>query len=106
MGPAAAPVPADHPPTWRVEELARRADTSVDTIRFYQKRRLLAPPTRQGRIAWYGPAHLERLLRIRELRAQGLTLALIGRMLDGQLDPTDVPLAAGVAAAGVAAPQG
>ena len=71
---------------WRVEELARRADVSVDTIRFYQKRRLLPPPEREGRVAWYGPEHLDRLARIRELRAQGLTLALIGRMLDGDLD--------------------
>ena len=60
---------------WRVEELARRADVSVDTIRFYQKRRLLPPPAREGRVAWYGPEHLERLARIRELQRQGLTLA-------------------------------
>ena len=55
---------------------------SVDTIRFYQKRRLLAAPAREGRVAWYGPEHLERLARIRELQAQGLTLALIGRVLE------------------------
>ena len=42
--------------TLRVEDLARAADVSVDTIRFYQKRRLLPPPTRRGRIAWYGPS--------------------------------------------------
>lgn len=82
---------------WRVEELARRADVSVDTIRFYQKRRLLPPPARAGRVAWYGPEHLTRLARIRELRADGLTLALIGRLLAGDLDATDVPLAAEVA---------
>jgi DNA-binding transcriptional MerR regulator len=89
----------------RVEDLARRAETSVDTIRFYQKRRLLPPPAREGRIAWYGDAHLDRLQRIRELRGRGLTLALIGRMLDGQLDETDVPLAAAVAAADAAGPE-
>ncbi len=44
--------------TLRVEDLARAADVSVDTIRFYQKRRLLPPPTRRGRIAWYGPQHV------------------------------------------------
>jgi hypothetical protein len=36
----------------RVEEVARRAAVSVDTIRFYQKRGLLPPPRRAGRIAW------------------------------------------------------
>jgi len=90
---------------WRVEELARRADVSVDTIRFYQKRRLLPPPVREGRIGWYGPEHVERLARIRELRAQGLTLALIKRLLDGAIDATDVPLAAAVATADADAPE-
>jgi DNA-binding transcriptional MerR regulator len=84
---------------FRVEDVARRADVSVDTIRFYQKRRLLPPPAREGRVAWYGPEHIERLARIRELRAQGLTLALIGRMVSGELDATDAPLAAAVAGA-------
>jgi len=81
----------------RVEELAEKADVSVDTIRFYQKRHLLEPPAREGRVAWYGPEHLERLARIRDLQAQGLTLALIAKVLTGDLDATDAPLAAAVA---------
>src|SRR3954447_24932284 len=84
--------------TLRVEDLARAADVSVDTIRFYQKRRLLPPPTRQGRIAWYGPQHAERLARIRELQQRGFSLSLIRRLLDGELDAADVPLAATLAA--------
>src|SRR5580704_8296781 len=86
-------------PEWRVEELAREADVSVDTIRFYQKRRLLPPPRRAGRLGFYGPEHVERLARIRELRLRGLTLALIGRLVRGELDASDAPLAAAVAAA-------
>lgn len=81
----------------RVEELADRAGCSVDTIRFYQKRRLLPSPRRVGRIAWYGPAHLERLAQIRDLQSRGLSLALIRRLLDGELDAADAPLAAAVA---------
>ncbi|MCZ7529082.1 MAG: MerR family transcriptional regulator [Acidimicrobiia bacterium] len=84
---------------WRVEELARRGDVSVDTVRFYQKRRLLPPPRREGRIAWYGPSHLTRLGRIRELQGEGFPLAVIGRILDGEIDAADVPLAAAVAQA-------
>ena len=83
----------------RVEELARRTDTSVDTIRFYQKRRLLASPRRAGRVAWYGPDHLARLQRIRDLQGRGFSLAVIRRLLDGELDAADEPLAAAVAAA-------
>ena len=81
----------------RVEDLARTAGLSVDTIRFYQKRRLLGPPRREGRIAWYGADHVARLGRIRELQSQGLSLALIRRLLDGELDAADEPLAAAVA---------
>lgn len=84
---------------WRVEDLARLSGTSVDTVRFYQKRRLLPPPRREGRVGWYGPEHRERLARIRELRLRGLTLALIGRLVRGELDATDEPLAEAVVAA-------
>src|SRR5690349_4563589 len=90
----------------RVEELARRADVSVDTIRFYQKRRLLPPPVRTGRIAWYGAEHEERLQRIRDLQRQGFSLAVIRRLLDGDLDPADAPLAAAVAGAAADADAG
>src|SRR3954451_7717704 len=93
MGDAAPP----GVPNLRVEDLARAADVSVDTIRFYQKRRLLPPPAREGRIAWYGEEHLDRLARIRDLRGRGLTLALIGGVVRGELARVEEPLAAAVA---------
>jgi DNA-binding transcriptional MerR regulator len=83
----------------RVEELARRADVSVDTIRFYQKRRLLRPPRREGRVAWYDAEHEDRLARIKDLQRQGFSLAVIRRLLEGELAATDAPLAAAVAGA-------
>jgi DNA-binding transcriptional MerR regulator len=70
----------------RVEELARRARVSVDTVRFYQSRGLLPGPRRQGRVALYSDAHLERLGRIRSLRQEGFTLAQIQRLLAGSDD--------------------
>ena len=88
--------------TLRVEDLARTAEVSVDTVRFYQKRRLLAPPVRRGRIAWYGTEHAERLARIKDLQQRGFSLAVIRRLLDGELDAADAPLAAAVADAAVA----
>jgi len=87
-------------PGLRVEELAARADVSVDTIRFYQKRRLLPPPERRGRIGWYGAEHVERLARIKDLQRRGFPLAVIRRIVSGELDRADEPLAAAVAAAG------
>ena len=53
--------------TLRVEGLAAEAGTSVDTIRYYQRLRLLDPPRRVGRHAEYTGAHLARLAEIRRL---------------------------------------
>ena len=86
-------------PELRVEDLAGRADVSVDTIRFYQKRRLLPPPERRGRIAWYGAEHVERLARIKDLQQRGFSLAVIRRIVTGELDRADEPLAAAVVGA-------
>ncbi|MDQ6927315.1 MAG: MerR family transcriptional regulator [Actinomycetota bacterium] len=83
----------------RVEDLAREADSSVDTIRYYQKQRLLPPPERDGRLAWYTEEHLDRISRIRDLQRRGFTLAVIRRFLSGELDSADEPLAAAVAGA-------
>jgi DNA-binding transcriptional MerR regulator len=82
---------------YRVEELARRADVSVDTVRYYQAKGLLTPPRREGRVAWYDDTHLGRLERIRALAGRGLTLATIARLLSGQLDAADEALATAVA---------
>jgi DNA-binding transcriptional MerR regulator len=71
---------------YRVDELAARSGTSVDTVRFYQSKHLLPAPEREGRVAWYSDNHLERLARIRELKDQGFTLASIKRLLEGGVD--------------------
>ena len=76
----------------RVEQLSARADVSVDTIRYYQSKGLLDPPRREGRIAWYGAAHLDRLGRIRSLQQRGFTLATIARLVSGELDAADEAL--------------
>lgn len=82
---------------YRVDELAAAGDVSVDTVRFYQAKRLLPPPRRAGRVAWYGDEHLDRLDRIRRLQARGLTLAVIRRLLDGELDLADEALVTALA---------
>ena len=64
-----------------VEELARAAGVSVDTVRYYQAKKLLPPPARAGRRAVYATRHLERLRRIRRLQRDGLPLGVIRRML-------------------------
>jgi DNA-binding transcriptional MerR regulator len=65
----------------RIDELAHRAGVTVDTIRYYAREGLLSAPERSGRHKLYGPAHLERLSRIRELQAQRFSLAAIRALL-------------------------
>lgn len=68
---------------YRVEELADAANVAVDTIRYYQRRKLLAPPTRQGRVSIYNDAHLRRLQEINDLSTRGFTLAQIKELSNG-----------------------
>jgi DNA-binding transcriptional MerR regulator len=84
---------------YRVEQLAAACEVSVDTVRYYQSRGLLEPPAREGRVAWYGPEHIERIREVRGLQRKGLTLAAIKRVVEGDLGKPDADLAAAVAAA-------
>src|SRR5256885_5065044 len=81
---------------YRIEQLARSAGVAVDTIRFYQGKGLLEAPRREGRVTFYGDAHVERLKRIKELQQQGFTLTVIQRFLAGELEPSDEALVAAV----------
>jgi len=83
---------------YRVEQLAAACDVSVDTVRYYQARGLIPLPDKEGRVAWYRPEHVDRIREIRALQRQGLTLAAIRRVVDGELGLADAGLAAAVAA--------
>lgn len=69
---------------WRIDDLARRADVPVDTIRYYQRERLLPPGERAGRANLYGAEHLERLERIKHLQERRFSLAAIRALLSGE----------------------
>ncbi|MFQ5536870.1 MAG: heavy metal-responsive transcriptional regulator [Gemmatimonadota bacterium] len=67
----------------RIGELARRAEVTPDTIRFYEKERLLeAPPRSAGGYRQYDEAALEDLLFIRKARAVGLRLSEIREIME------------------------
>lgn len=68
-------------PEYRIDELARLADTTVRNVRVYQDRGLLAPPRRQGRVGIYSEAHLARLRLIGHLLRRGYTFANISELL-------------------------
>ncbi len=71
---------------YRVEDLAEAAGVGVDTVRYYQGRKLLPAPRREGRVAWYGDHHLKRLREIRDLAQRGFTLAQIRELADAEGD--------------------
>ncbi|MDJ1136413.1 MerR family transcriptional regulator [Streptomyces iconiensis] len=66
---------------FRAAELAQAAGITTRTLRFYRERRLLSPPRREGRIAWYDEHHLARLRTITALLARGHTLGGIADLL-------------------------
>jgi len=69
-------------PRYRAGELAAEVGISVQLLRSYQSKGLLPPPRHEGRVAWYGQHHHERLLHIRHLKERGFSLRMIGEALD------------------------
>lgn len=74
-----------------IEQLATLSATPRRTIRFYVQEGLLPPPDGERRSAKYSDAHLERLLTIRRLQQDGLSLEAIRRRLGGDTEPDFVP---------------
>jgi MerR family mercuric resistance operon transcriptional regulator len=61
--------------------LAKKAGVGVETVRFYQRRGLLAVPPRAGGIRRYDGRDVERLQFIKRAQAAGFTLAEIGELI-------------------------
>ena len=74
----------------KIGELAQVAQCTVETVRYYEKAGLLAPPARTAaNYRSYGDAHVDRLRFIRNCRALGMTHKEIHALL-GLLDqPAD-----------------
>jgi len=82
---------------YRMEELARLAGITVRTLRFYRERKLIPPPRREGRIAWYDDHHLARLRTIATLLERGHTLTGIAELAEALDHGRDVADVLGVA---------
>lgn len=65
-----------------IGRLAAVGGVGVETIRFYQRKRLLQTPTREGAIRRYGADDVRRLRFIRQAQAAGFTLEEIRELLD------------------------
>jgi DNA-binding transcriptional MerR regulator len=66
-----------------IDELARRTGMTARNVRAHQSRGLLPPPQVRGRTGFYGEEHVARIALIRELQAEGFSLELIGKVLEG-----------------------
>ncbi|MCX4550400.1 MerR family transcriptional regulator [Streptomyces sp. NBC_01387] len=81
-----------------MEELAEMAGITVRTLRFYRERKLIPPPRREGRIAWYDDHHLARLRTISALLERGHTLSGIADLATAFESGRDVAQLLGLAA--------
>jgi MerR family mercuric resistance operon transcriptional regulator len=70
-----------------IARLGTAAGVGVETVRYYQRRGLLAVPASTGGVRRYGPGDVRRLRFIRRAQAAGFTLEEIGELL--ALDRTD-----------------
>jgi DNA-binding transcriptional MerR regulator len=66
-----------------IGDLAARTGTSPETIRYYERVRVLPPPVRRGggRYRRYGASDVERLLFVRRARELGFSLDEVRELL-------------------------
>jgi DNA-binding transcriptional MerR regulator len=75
-----------------IDQLAAESKVPSRTIRFYQSRGALMAPEIRGRVAYYGPQHVERLALIAQLSDRGLRIDAIGDLMK-RIDRGEVDLA-------------
>jgi MerR family transcriptional regulator, mercuric resistance operon regulatory protein len=77
-----APITASRSQTWMIGDLSRLTGVNIETIRYYEKIKVLAAPprTESGRRV-YGPNELRRLAFVRRSRELGFTLDEIRSLL-------------------------
>ena len=76
-----------------VDQLAQRVGMTVRNVRAYSARGLLPPPRLVGRTGYYGAEHVARLSLVRDLLAQGYTLAAVQKAVVQEAGSDPGPLA-------------
>jgi DNA-binding transcriptional MerR regulator len=75
----------DPSPELTIDELSRAVGMTVRNVRAYASRGLMPPPRLVGRTGYYGQEHVARLTLVRELLAEGYTLAAVERIVGSGL---------------------
>jgi DNA-binding transcriptional MerR regulator len=74
-------------PTFQIGELAKRTALSIDAIRFYERRKLLAPALRSaGHFRLYTSDAIERLRFVRRMQGLGFSLQEIKGLMGVRAD--------------------
>lgn len=68
--------------SYRIDDLARAAGTTVRNVRAYQDKGLLPAPRKEGRVAFYDEAHLARLRVIAALLERGYSTSNIAELME------------------------
>jgi DNA-binding transcriptional MerR regulator len=77
--------------TYRIGEIAQETGVSVETLRYYEKRRLLnAPPRTDGGFRVYSDDAVEQVKFIKQAQTLGLTLDDVQQLLAGRQRRTHV----------------
>ncbi|OIJ27842.1 MerR family transcriptional regulator [Nocardioides luteus] len=71
---------------YAISVAAEMAEMQIQNLRVYERRGLVDPARTAGGTRLYSVADIERLIRIRDLLADGLNLAGIARVLDLEED--------------------
>jgi DNA-binding transcriptional MerR regulator len=82
---------AEEAEEYTIDELSAASSVPSRTIRFYQSSGVLPKPNKRGRIAYYGPHHLERLELIGKMQDRGLRMRAIKELV-GQIESGEVVL--------------
>ena len=77
--------------TFRIGEIAQQTGVSVETLRYYEKRRLLnAPPRTEGGFRLYSDDAVQQVRFIKQAQSLGLTLEDVQQLLSGRHRRTQV----------------
>ena len=79
---------SDEMKTLTIGKVARRADVGIETIRFYERQKLIEPPPRSASgYRQYPTSAVQRLRFIRRAKELGFSLKEIRELLELQADP-------------------
>jgi DNA-binding transcriptional MerR regulator len=77
---------------YRIGEIAERTGVSVETLRYYEKRRLLNAPARtQGGYRLYSDAVVHQVKFVKQAQSLGLTLDDIQQLVAGRMRTNHAP---------------